>query len=107
MKKFILPILAAATLALGLSGTSYAQYGSCVGNNSKHCVDARNAFARHHGGMYPEQYYNHWYGGQQGRWERQDNDWRWEGINGDRYWRGDRGWEWHRWHHDRDRDDRD
>ena len=91
MKVFVLTILLAALSA----GIGYAQpYGACVNNNSKACVDARNAFARHHGGVYPQQYYNQWYAGNQGRWNQQDNDWRWEGMNGDEYRRGDRGWEW-------------
>jgi hypothetical protein len=101
MKKFVLAFsLAALTAGFGFAGTSYAQYyGNCVGNNSQHCIDARNAFAEHHGGVYPEQYYNHWYGGQQGRWINENNAWRWEGINGDRYWKGPNGWEWRRYHH--------
>ena len=104
MKKFFVPILTAATLALGLAGTSYAQWNNhaCANNNSKHCQDARAAFAEHHNGMMPNQYYNHWYGGQQGRWDRYNNDWRWESMNGDRYSRGNHGWEWHRYHHDHD-----
>jgi hypothetical protein len=101
MKLFPITLLL-ATLAVGLAGTGYAQYGSCVNNNSKACRDARNAFAEHHGGVFPEQYYNHWYGGNQGRWYQRNNEWRWEGINGDRYWKGHDGWEWH--HHDHDHD---
>src|ERR1700675_3092089 len=101
MKKIVLTILFAA-LTAGAAGTSYAQYsGACVGNNSRACADARNAFAEHHGGVFPEQYYNHYYQGQPGRWNRDNNDWRWEGMNGDRYSRGDHGWEWHH-HHDHD-----
>jgi hypothetical protein len=102
MKTFLLA-LSLVALTAGLTGTSYAfNYGSCVNNNSKHCVEARNAFAEHHGGQDPSQYYNHWYQGNQGRWNRVKNDWRWEGINGDQYWKGHRGWEWkhHRDHHD-------
>ncbi len=97
MKKFLLA-LSLAALTAGFAGTSYAQFreGNCVNNNSKHCVDARNAFAEHHGGRYPNQYYNHWYQGNQGRWNRENNEWRWEGMNGDRYTKGHRGWEWHR-----------
>jgi len=104
MKKFLLA-LSLAALTAGFAGTSYAQFyeGNCVGNNSKHCVDARNAFAEHHGGVYPQQYYNNWYQGNQGRWNRANNDWRWESMNGDRYSRGAHGWEW-RHHHDHHRD---
>src|ERR1035441_590788 len=65
MKTFLSAILLAA-LSAGLAGTSYAQYGACVGNNSKHCVDARNAFAEHHGGVFPEQYFNHYHHGRPG-----------------------------------------
>src|ERR1022692_1783375 len=76
MKKFLLA-LSLAALTAGFARTSYAQFyeGSCLGNNSKHCVDARNAFAKHHGGVMPGQYYNHWYEGNQGRWNRQNNEW--------------------------------
>ncbi len=100
MKKFLLA-LSLAALTAGFAGTSYAQFyeGNCVGNNSKHCVDARNAFAEHHGGVMPGQYYNHWYGGQQGRWTNEHDNWRWESMNGDRYSKGPHGWEWHRYHH--------
>ncbi len=105
MKKFLLA-LSLAALTAGFAGTSYAQgfsgYGACANNNSPHCVDARNAFAGHHNGIYPNQYYNSWYGGNQGRWNRTNNEWRWEGINGDRYAHGEHGWEWHH-HHDHDR----
>jgi hypothetical protein len=106
MKKILVPILTAATLALGLAGTSFAQnWGSCVGNNSKHCVDARNAFAEHHGGVMPQQYYNHWYQGQRGHWGQQNNSWRWDGMNGDQYSKGTHGWEWHHYRdHDHDHD---
>jgi len=62
--------------------------------------DARNAFAEHHGGVFPEQYYNSWYAGNQGRWNQENNEWRWERINGDEYGKGDRGWEW-KHHQDR------
>jgi hypothetical protein len=100
MKKFLLA-LSLATLTAGFAGTSYAQFyeRGCMDNNSKRCVDARNAFAEHHNGVMPGQYYNHWYEGNQGRWYKQNNDWRWEGINGDSYWRSHRGWEWRHHHH--------
>jgi len=94
MKVFVLTLVFTALTA----GLSYAQYGACVGNNSKACVDARNAFAEHHGGVYPQQYYNHYYQGNPGRWSQENNEWRWEGMNGDRYAKGPHGWEWH--HHD-------
>jgi len=102
MKTFVFAILLAA-LSAGLATSGYAQgYSACANNNSKACVDARNAFARHHGGVYPGEYYNHWFQGNQGRWTRVNNDWRWEGMNGDRYWRGAHGWEWrHHHHHER------
>jgi hypothetical protein len=105
MKKVLFTILLAA-VSTGVARTGYAQgYSACANNNSKACVDARNAFAEHHGGAMPGQYYNNWYGGNQGRWYQQNNDWRWEGMNGDQYSRGARGWEWqHPQDHDRDRD---
>ena len=109
MKTGYLTILFAAA-GLAIAGSGYAQYGACVNNNSKECVDARNAFARHHGGVYPNQYYNQWYGGRQGRWAQQNNEWRYEGMDGDDYWRGNDGWNWrhreraheHEHHHDHD-----
>ena len=111
MKKVLLTIVFAA-LSAGVAQTGYAQYGSCVNNPSKACVDARNAFARHHGGVYPEQYFNQYYQGRQGRWNQTNNDWRYEDMDGDEYYRGDRGWEWkhdkhdkhekHHGHHDHD-----
>jgi hypothetical protein len=108
--KTVLSAILFAALSAGLAGTGFAQrYSACANNNSPACVEARNAFASHHGGAFPEQYYNHWYAGNQGRWYQQNNDWRWEGMNGDRYERGDRGWEWRRYHeeheHDHDWDD--
>jgi len=102
MKKlFSLVVLTA--ISFGIAGSSFAQGYGCMGNNSPACQDARKAFAEHHGGAYPEQYYNNWYAGNQGRWYQQNNAWRWEGVNGDRYERGDHGWEW-RHHHDHDHD---
>lgn len=99
MKKFLLSGILFAALSAGAVGTSYAQYGSCVGNNSKACTDARNAFAEHHGGVFPEQYFNHYYQGRPGRWIQENNAWRWEGMDGDRYVRGAHGWEWRHHHH--------
>ena len=65
MKTVLFTILLAA-LSAGLAGSGYAQgYSACAHNNSKACVDARNAFARHHGGVIPGQYYNHWFQGNQ------------------------------------------
>lgn len=98
MKKAFFTMLFAAA-GLLVTGSSYAQYSNCADSNSKACVDARNAFAEHHGGAFPEQYYNSWYAGNQGRWNQENNDWRWEGVNGDEYGKGDRGWEW-KHHHD-------
>jgi hypothetical protein len=103
VKKILLVVFFAA-LSAGVAGTGYAQYGACVNNNSKACVDARNAFAEHHGGQYPQQYYNHYYQGRPGRWSQQNNNWRWEGMDGDEYSRGDRGWEWKHHKHEGDHD---
>jgi hypothetical protein len=100
MKKTLLSAIVLAAVSFGMAGSSFAQpYSACLGNPSKACQDARNAFAEHHGGAFPEQYYNSWYGGQRGRWYQEGGGWRWEGINGDRYVSGPHGWEWHRWHH--------
>jgi len=84
MKVFILAVLITA-----LTGVASAQ-ASCVGRNTAACRDARNAFAEHHGGRYPSQ----WYQGQQGRWSRAGNDWRWRSNNGREYRRGNNGWNW-------------
>jgi hypothetical protein len=99
MKKTVLFTILLAMLSFGSARTGYAQFGACTNNNSKHCVDARNAFAEHHGGVYPEQYYNHWYQGRPGRWAQQSNAWRWDGMDGDRYSKGRHGWEWRHHHH--------
>jgi hypothetical protein len=45
MKKTVLFTILLAMLSFGLARTGYAQFGACANNNSKHCVDARNAFA--------------------------------------------------------------
>ena len=103
MKK-ILFALSLAALTVGIAGTGNAApfgYGACANNNSQHCRDARNAFAEHHGGVYPEKYYDQWYQGRQGRWSQANNNWRWEGMNGDQYRHGTNGWHWMH-HHDRD-----
>jgi hypothetical protein len=98
MKTFLSAIMFA--LSVGLAQTSHAQWGSCVNNNSRACVNARNAFAEHHGGQYPGNYYNHWYQGNQGRWTQEHSNWRWEGMNSDQYSKGAHGWEWkHHRHH--------
>jgi len=103
MKKTLLSAIVLTAVSFGTVGSSFAAgYGACVGNNSPACVNARNAFAEHHGGRFPEQYYNSWYGGNQGRWYQQNNAWRWEGMNGDRYEPGRHGWEWHHAHHHHD-----
>jgi hypothetical protein len=134
MKIFVLTIvLAALTAGLATAGGSYGQsykYSACANNNSKECRDARDAFARHHNGQYPEQWNNEWYQGQQGRWNQQDNSWQWRGAEGDQwnqgrqghwyqehdgwqfrgdkgdeYRKGSNGWQWSgaRQKHDRDR----
>jgi hypothetical protein len=89
-----------AGISFGIVGTSFAQpgYSACWGRNTPACVDAKKAFAEHHGGVFPEQYYNSYYNGGPGRWYQENNAWRWEGANGDRYYKGDKGWEWHHWH---------
>jgi len=100
MMKTLVGAFVLAAVSFGIAGTSFAQapYSACLGNNSPACVNARKAFAEHHGGTFPEQYYNSWYGGNRGRWYQENNNWRWEGANGDRYWKGDHGWEWHHFH---------
>jgi len=50
-----------AALTAGMATANAYEYGNCINNNSKACQDARNAFAEHHGGMYPQQYQNHAY----------------------------------------------
>lgn len=102
MKRFLFAIVL-AVLTGGLAGTSYADR-SCMNNNSKACRDARAAFAEHHGGLYPQQYYNQWYQGRQGRWNQEHNNWRYEGMDGDDYWKGHNGWTWSHHKHDHDRD---
>ena len=81
-------------------GQARAQFGydavcqghsACAHNNSKACVDARNAFARHHNGMYPEQFCNQYYQGQRGRWVRHGNQWAWAGSEGNEWQDGRRG----------------
>ena len=105
MKKTVLNAITIAALSLALGGGAFAQSHKCWNNPSKACRDANKAFAEHHGGLYPRQYFNSWYQGNPGRWYRHDRDWRWEGADGDRYWRGRRGWAWHRFHHGHHDDD--
>ncbi len=96
MKKLLL------TLAfIAFTGGVASAQGACYGNNSPACVHARNAFAEHHGGVFPGQYFQ----GYQGTWARSGNDWRFRSNDGREYWRGDHGWGWreareHRHHHD-------
>jgi hypothetical protein len=52
MKKLLLTVVFVAFTA----GIASAQ-SACVGNDSRACTDARNAFAEHHGGMFPGQLY--------------------------------------------------
>jgi hypothetical protein len=105
MKVFLFTgLLTAATAGMALAGGGWHPYkpGSCYHNNSKHCVDARNAFAEHHNGMFPEQWDSQWYQGHRGRWVQHDKEWAWEGSNGDRYMKGKNGWVWaeaHEHHH--------
>jgi len=98
MKKLLL------TLAfVAFTGGVASAQGACYGNNSPACVHARNAFAEHHGGEYPGQYFQ----GYQGNWRRYGNDWRFRSNDGREYYHGDRGWDWreareHHHHHDHD-----
>src|SRR5208283_4466840 len=74
MKAFL---LAVALTALSAGVASAQPWSRCFDNNSPACTDARNAFAEHHGGKFPEQYYNGWYNGGRGRWYQRDGAWRW------------------------------
>jgi hypothetical protein len=98
MKRLFSAIVLAA-VSFGVVGSSFAQPYGCLGNNGPACVNDRKAFAEHHGGVMPEQYFNSYYGGSAGRWYQRNNAWHWQGANGDRYEPGAHGWEWHRWHH--------
>ena len=89
MKTLVFTIMLAA-LTAGLASAG-GGYGNCVGNNSRACRDARNAFARHHGGVYPGQYRNQAYYNGGGYWRDGDRDW-----DHDRDWRRDRH-ERHEW----------
>ena len=133
MKTFLLTILLSAVTA-ALAGTAHAQgypYRNCQHNNSKACQDARKAFAEHHNGLSPEQWFNSyyqgqpgrwawenadgddWYQGEQGHWYQEPEGWRFHGDDGDDYRKGNNGWGWirgrghqereeHERHHDRD-----
>jgi hypothetical protein len=90
MKTFVLTILLTA-LTSGIAAAGYS-FQTC--GNTKACNDARAAFAEHHHGQYPTQYYNQWYQGRQGRWNHKGTNWRWEGLRGDRYAQGHNGWQW-------------
>jgi hypothetical protein len=103
MKIFLLTILL-ATMTGGAAMAAPYGYSSCANNNSKPCRDARDAFARHHNGLMPEQYNNSWYQGQQGRWNQNGNNWRWNSVDGREYRRGNSGWQWSGARRDRDHD---
>jgi hypothetical protein len=78
-------------------------FGSCAHNNSKHCQEAREAFAEHHNGMSPEQWDNQSYQGHKGRWTKGEKGWQWEGSNGEQYRKVHDKWGWvdqHTHHHD-------
>jgi hypothetical protein len=86
MKKLLLTLIFVA----GTAGIASAQGGGCIGNNSPACVNAKNAFAEHHGGVYPGQYYQ----GYAGRWARNGNEWRFRSNDGREYYHGHDGWAW-------------
>ena len=92
MKIFIFTImLAALTAGLAKAGGGYG-YQTCANSNSKACRDARDAFANHHGGAYPQQFReNHAYNNNnRGYWNERDQ----ERSHEERH-------EQHREHHDR------
>lgn len=112
MKIFVFTLL----LAVLAGGSAHAQqrypYRNCRHNNSKACQDARKAFAEHHNGIYPEQWFSENYQGQPGRWQwnNAEGDTWYQGLlghwfqeregprfradNGDEYRKGDKGWGW-------------
>ena len=94
MKTLIFTVMLAA-LTAGFAQAGGYGYQSCANSNSKACRDARDAFARHHGGAYPQQYQNHAYNN-------------YNNYNNRGYWNDrdeDRGHERrHEHHHDRDHD---
>ncbi len=108
-------LLFAIVLAVVTGGSAYAQrypYLKCAHNNSKACQDANKAFAEHHNGIYPEQWFSENYQGRPGRWqwEHAEGDSWYQGLlgswyqepegprfradNGDEYRKGDKGWGW-------------
>jgi len=95
MKIFLfVMLLGALTAGLARAQFGYNQtckVGACAYINSKECRDARDAFAEHHNGLYPEQWCNQWYQGQQGRWTPQGNEWQWAGADGDQWFQGQPG----------------
>ena len=103
----VLLTMVTAGLASAGGGHPTNRYSACAHSNSKECTDARNAFAAHHGGKYPDQFYNQWYQGQQGRWDQHGKDWRWDGANGEQYRKEHNQWEWVKHHNKHDRDDHD
>ena len=95
MKAFAFVLLIGA-LTLGTARAQFfnggpCQPGRCWHNNSKECVDARNAFAEHHNGRYPEQYCNQYYQGQRGRWIQNGNQWQWSGGGSNQWYQGRQG----------------
>lgn len=117
MKTLVISTILLVAATFGFSGAAHAQrypYRSCVNNNSKACQDARNAFAEHHNGLYPEQWFNQnyqgqpgrwqwenadgddWYQGEQGHWYKEPQGWHFWGDDGDDYWKGKNGWGWAR-----------
>jgi len=60
--KVFLFTLALAALSAGMANAGW-DYSRCANNNSRACTDARNAFASHHGGVFPEQYSMNHHGG--------------------------------------------
>jgi hypothetical protein len=58
VKTFLFAIMLAGMTA-GFA-TQASAYDACAGNNSRACTNARNAYAEHHGGVFPGQnaYYN-------------------------------------------------
>jgi hypothetical protein len=89
--------LASAQMGNPLAG----QNGGCAQSDSKHCQDARRAFAQHHNGLSPQQWDNQYYQGHRGRWQQQGKNWQWEGSNGEQYRKVHDKWGWveHQAHH--------
>jgi hypothetical protein len=96
MKSFAFASLVAA-LTIGLA---HAQMGNpiagldhpehletCANNNSKHCQDARKAFAEHHNGMSPEQW-EKTHPGHREHWEQNGKNSALEGSNGEQHRKG-------------------